>query len=134
MRALQASAGASVSYDDWRGLANELCARQEAQSLLLQQVIDGLNNIMLRQPIDLSITVTTQPTILYRQGRRHARIWVTSSVVCNIDNTLGGFAQFTLQSGWNVLDVVDGARIQAQAGSFTALYEVTDFEPTGNQL
>jgi hypothetical protein len=92
-----------------------------------QQLAASTPRPALRQVIPLDSNIN--PFQLQTRGYRHNRLRVTGAVTLNVqDNLSGSQATYALSltAGWNVLDLPNGSRIFASAGTIAEI-EYTDF-------
>lgn len=110
-------------------------ALMERQNELLADILETVEEQRLRPSIEEAISVGPIPITLSRNSRRHTRIWVANAANCLISNITGGFGAFTLQAGWNDVDLVEGAQIMVQSGPvFNALWQCLDTVLSGSTL
>jgi hypothetical protein len=112
-----------------------ICELLETQNRHLRRIARFLEAQALRPDVDTDIYLSTTPTSLSRSNRRQTRMWVPNAANVLINNLHGGFAPFTLQAGWNYLDLVEGAQIMLQSGpGFSALWQALDTVTSGASL
>jgi len=83
------------------------------------------------QDVESWEVISTAPTQVNYQGRRHLLVWVNASVA-NLTMTAHGLSQtITLAAGWTVLDPPRDATLSLATGSQLLLFRATDVVAPG---